>query len=112
MGRASPPWTRTQSRCPGATSSRFGLPRSPPRSYYVSIDPSGKLGWNSPDLTYQTTTAHVLEVLTGKASNAYKAFLRDRGISNVIAPVADGSSETAALFETAGRGLRGRQVRP
>ena len=37
--------------------------------YYVSID----------------TTAHVLEVLTEQASNAYKAFLRKRGISYIIA---------------------------
>jgi riboflavin biosynthesis pyrimidine reductase len=120
--------------------------------YYVSVDPSGKLGWQSPDLRYQTTSAHVLEVLTSKASNAYKAFLRDLGVSYVIAgddeldfellldtlkemfgietlmlggggvlnwsfiqaglcdelsvviaPVADGSSDTPALFETAGR---------
>lgn len=120
--------------------------------YYVSVDPSGRLGWESPDLTYQTTTAHVLEVLTGKASNAYKAFLRGLGISYVIAgeqdldfevlldklahlfgietlmlggggvlnwsviqaglcdevsvviaPVADGSSDTPSLFETGGR---------
>ncbi|WP_019546551.1 RibD family protein [Streptomyces sulphureus] len=120
--------------------------------YYVSVDPSGRLGWESPDLTYQTTHAHVLEVLTGKASNAYKAFLRRLGISYVIAgddelnvallldklrmlfgirtlmlggggvlnwsfiqaglcdelsvviaPVADGSSDSPALFETAGR---------
>lgn len=34
--------------------------------YYISVDPSGKLGWQSPELTYQTTTAHVLEVLTGR----------------------------------------------
>lgn len=120
--------------------------------YYVSIDPWGRLGWAAPELTYQTTTAHVIEVLTAKASNAYKAFLRDRGISYVIvgdealdfellldklkelfgvdalmlggggvlnwsfiqaslcdelsvvvAPVADGSSDVPALFETAGR---------
>ena len=120
--------------------------------YYVSIDPSGKLGWEGPDLPYRPTHAHVLEVLTGRASNAYKAFLRERGISYVIAgddaldpelllhklatlfgietlmlggggvlnwsfiqaglcdevsvvvaPVADGSSDTPALFETAGR---------
>lgn len=120
--------------------------------YYVSVDPSAKLGWDSPDLTYQTTTAHVVEVLTGKASNAYKAFLRTLGISYVvageeeldfelllsklqelfgietlmlggggvlnwsliqaglcdeisvvIAPTADGCSDTPALFETAGR---------
>ena len=53
--------------------------------YYVSIDPSGRLGWESATLTYQTTTAHVLEVLTGRASNAYKAFLHGLGISYIIA---------------------------
>ncbi len=53
--------------------------------YYVSIDPSGRLGWESNTLTYGDTTAHVLEVLTGRASNAYKAFLRKLGISYLIA---------------------------
>lgn len=53
--------------------------------YYVSIDPSGKLGWESDTLTYEDTSAHVLEVLTGRASNAYKAFLRKLGISYIIA---------------------------
>lgn len=119
--------------------------------YYVSVDPSGKLGWKESSLTYGDTTAHVIEVLTGKASNAYKAFLRRLGISYliagadtldyavaveklktlfgietlmlggggvlnwsflqaglcdevsiVIAPAADGSSETPALFATRG----------
>lgn len=53
--------------------------------YYVSVDPSGKLGWKDSTLRYVDTTAHVLEVLTGKASNAYKAFLRKLGISYIIA---------------------------
>ena len=53
--------------------------------YYVSIDPSGRLGWESATLTYGDTTAHVLEILTGKASTAYKAFLRKLGISYIIA---------------------------
>lgn len=53
--------------------------------YYVSVDPSGKLGWKSCTLTYGDTTAYVLEILTGKASNAYKAFLRRLGISYIIA---------------------------
>ena len=44
--------------------------------YYVSVDPSGKLGWKDSTLTYIDTTAHVIEVLTGRASNAYKDFLR------------------------------------
>lgn len=53
--------------------------------YYVSVDPSGKLGWKSCDLTYMDTHAHVLEVLTEKADNTYKAFLRKLGISYIIA---------------------------
>lgn len=53
--------------------------------YYVSIDPSGKLGWESETLIYEDTAAHVLEVLTARASNAYKAFLRKLGISYIIA---------------------------
>lgn len=53
--------------------------------YYISIDPSGKLGWTSHELQYQNTTAHVLEVLTDKASNAYKAMLRNLNIPYIIA---------------------------
>ena len=53
--------------------------------YYVSVDPSGRLGWKSSTLAYETTTAHVIEVLTGKANNRYKAFLRKLGISYIIA---------------------------
>lgn len=53
--------------------------------YYVSVDPSGKLGWKHATLTYGDTTAHVIEVLTEKAGNAYKAFLRNLGISYIIA---------------------------
>lgn len=53
--------------------------------YYVSVDPSGKLGWEKNMLTYVDTTAHVIEVLTGKVSNAYKAFLRKKNISYIIA---------------------------
>ena len=53
--------------------------------YYVSVDPRGRLGWKSNTLTYKTTTAHVLEILTNEASNAYKAFLRKLGISYIIA---------------------------
>lgn len=53
--------------------------------YYVSIDPSGRLGWKSSTLTYIDTTAHVIEVLTEKATNAYKAFLRRLGIPYIIA---------------------------
>lgn len=53
--------------------------------YYVSVDPAGKLGWKSGTLQYEDTAAHVIEVLTGKAGNAYKAFLRKLGISYIVA---------------------------
>ena len=53
--------------------------------FYVSIDPHGKLGWENATLHYVDTTAHVIEVLTEQASNAYKAFLRKLGISYIIA---------------------------
>ncbi len=53
--------------------------------YYVSVDTSGKLGWKQNHLTYVDTDANIIEVLTDKASNAYKAFLRKLGISYIIA---------------------------
>lgn len=53
--------------------------------YYVSVDPAGRLGWEKAELTYVDTKAHVIEVLTEKAGNAYKAFLRKLGISYIIA---------------------------
>lgn len=54
--------------------------------YYVSVDPSGKVGWNSNTLNYaERPAAHVIEVLTEKASNAYRAFLRGLKISYIIA---------------------------
>ena len=53
--------------------------------FYVSVDPHGRLGWESSTLHYVDTTAHVIEVLTEQTGNAYKAFLRKLGISYVIA---------------------------
>lgn len=52
--------------------------------HYVSVDPSGRLGWESATLTYQTTSAHVVEVLTGRVSNAYRDLLRRLGISYIV----------------------------
>ena len=63
--------------------------------HYVSVDPSGKLGWKSNTLTYVDTTAHVIEVLTEKAGNAYKSFLRKLGISYIIAGTDDLNYEVA-----------------
>ncbi|WP_267913802.1 RibD family protein [Enterococcus saccharolyticus] len=52
--------------------------------YYVSVDPSGKLAWESNTLDYRETHATIIEVLTEKASNAYKAMLRERNIPYII----------------------------
>ncbi len=52
--------------------------------YYVSVDPSGKLGWEKNTLTYKDTTAHIIEILTEKAENSYKAFLRKLNISYIV----------------------------
>lgn len=53
--------------------------------YYVSIDPRGELAWETNTFGYGGVPAHVLEVLTETASNAYKDFLRRSGISYIIA---------------------------
>lgn len=54
--------------------------------YYVSADASGKVGWTTNTLNYENRpTAHIIEVLTEKASNAYRDLLRRLGISYIIA---------------------------
>lgn len=54
--------------------------------HYVSVDASGKIGWESNTLHYEERpAAHIIEVLTDKASNAYRAFLRKLKISYIIA---------------------------
>ena len=63
--------------------------------YYFSMDPSGVLAWERNELSYFDTTAHVVEILPGKASNAYKDFLRRKGISYLIAGEASVDLEAA-----------------
>lgn len=53
--------------------------------YYVSIDPKGVLGWQTNSFEYGNVTSFVIEVITGKVSNAYKDFLRRMKISYIIA---------------------------
>lgn len=56
------------------------------RQYYVSLDAAGEIAWESgvfrrpgrPD-------CHVIEVLTGQTPAAYRAYLRERGVSYLIA---------------------------
>lgn len=56
------------------------------RDFYVSIDPMGEIVWESS--TYRRTgraDAHVVEVLTEEASPAYRGYLRNLGVSYVVA---------------------------
>lgn len=53
--------------------------------YYFSIDPSGSLGWEKNYINYHDTKAYVVEIITNKASNAYKDLLRRLEIPYLIA---------------------------
>lgn len=53
--------------------------------YYISIDPSGRLGWQLNYVDYGNVKSHVIEVLTERASNGYKDLLRRLNISYIIA---------------------------
>lgn len=54
--------------------------------YYVSVDASGRIGWESNTLNYANRpSAHIIEILTEKASPAYRAFLRQLQVSYIIA---------------------------
>ena len=53
--------------------------------YYFSVDASGSLPWNQNTINYFDTTAHVVAVITNRASEAYKDMLRRKNISYIIA---------------------------
>ena len=53
--------------------------------YYVAIDAAGRLGWQENVVDYGSRKSHVISVLTGQASNAYKDLLRRLGISYIVA---------------------------
>lgn len=50
-------------------------------SFAVAIDPSGRLAWQSSDIDGD----HVVAVLSERVSDEYLAFLRERGVSYVLA---------------------------
>lgn len=52
---------------------------------YFVIDPEGKLAWESNEMTYNETVAHVVEIISERTSNAYKDMLRRKNISYIIA---------------------------
>lgn len=54
--------------------------------FYVSLDAAGEIGWESG--TFQKPgrpDAHVIEILTEETPLMYRAYLRDRGVSYIIA---------------------------
>ena len=64
--------------------------------YLFVLDRYGKLGWDSDRIPYGEPASHVVEVLTEQASNAYKDFLRRRGVSYVIC--GEGDIDYEVLF--------------
>ncbi|KAH0788128.1 5-amino-6-(5-phosphoribosylamino)uracil reductase [Histomonas meleagridis] len=55
-------------------------------SYYVSVDTSGRIGWRTNTLKYlNRPDSHIIEVLSEKVPNSYRAFLRKYEISYIIA---------------------------
>ena len=55
------------------------------QSFAFAIDPSGRLAWESNDLDGD----HVVAILSGRVSDEYLAFLRDRGVSYLLAGARD-----------------------
>lgn len=54
--------------------------------YIVSADPSGKVGWTTNTIQYENRPeAHIIEIVTDKASDEYIAYLREHQISYVFA---------------------------
>lgn len=54
--------------------------------YYISVDVDGEIGWKSGTFCNKgRTPAHVVEILTASTPAAYKAYLRETGISYIIA---------------------------
>lgn len=54
--------------------------------YYVSVDVDGEIGWESGTFSNRgRTPAHVIEILTASTPISYKAYLRKKGVSYIIA---------------------------
>lgn len=56
------------------------------KPYFVALDAKGELGWASGRFANKgRKEAHVIEILTEAASSAYRAYLRARGVSYLLA---------------------------
>ena len=57
-----------------------------PKPYFVALDANGELGWESGSFSNKgRAEAHVIEVLTEAVPVSYRAFLRKRGVSYILA---------------------------
>ena len=64
--------------------------------YYVSVDVDGEIGWESGIFRNKgRASAHVIEILTASTSSIYKNYLRERGVSYIIAGEKGLDCETA-----------------
>ena len=70
--------------------------------FAIAIDPHGRLAWKSSDIDGD----HVIAVLCGRVSDEYLAFLRERGVSFVLAGKNDVDLALALEKIGAGFGIR------
>lgn len=90
-GRATSEAAFTKGKVPNTDKNAAPVPegdfvaKTDATKYYVSIDSSGKLGWETNNVQYRDTSAHIIEVLSERATNEYKALLRRLNISYIVA---------------------------
>lgn len=73
--------------------------------YYVSVDTQGEIGWESGIFRKEgRPDAHVIEVLTEDTPLPYRAYLRKRGVSYIIAgeKILDGQIAVKKLYHLFG----------
>lgn len=73
--------SRVSRRKPAEPISREDFIAKKADSYAIAIDPSGKLTWTSDNVDGE----HFITVLTEGVSDAYLAFLREKGVSYIFA---------------------------
>ncbi len=56
------------------------------KPYFIAVDAKGELGWESGRFANKgRSEAHVIEILTEAAPVSYRAYLRERGVSYILA---------------------------
>lgn len=80
------------------------IARGSHNSFAVAIDPSGRLAWDKTDIDGD----HIVAVVSERVSTEYLAFLRDRGVSYLLAGKRD--IDLAAALEKLGAGFGIRTV--